>query len=266
MTAPMTDAFTRHRADIEAARASGDPHQIKAAYRSLGTYLEDDTGDDLDRVPVLSFGETTPVVAAEVPADADLVLDAGCGPNPALAIALASPASRTVIILDIGLGTSRLALAVAARSSVRLVAVVGDVESLPFRNAAFDAVVCDDTIEHLPDDRQGGRELSRVTCDEGMVIVATPNRRSLEVLWRKTADRSRLRRLPASAYFAADSHLREYTPRELTRVLDPALDVRRFAVVGWRGGRVARLATRVVRRKPFRRFTRTIVAVAQPVR
>src|SRR6185369_6172933 len=101
MTAPMTDPFTRHRADIEAARASDDPEQIKAAYRSFGAYMESAVADDLDRVPVLSFSETTPVVAAEVPASADLVLDAGCGPNPALAIAIAGDASRTVVALDI---------------------------------------------------------------------------------------------------------------------------------------------------------------------
>ena len=262
----MTDAFTRHRADIDAARVSGDPDQIKAAYRSLGSYLEQDTAGDLDRVPVLSFSETTPVVAAEVPAGAHLVLDAGCGPNPALAIAMASQTSRTVVVLDIGLGTARLALAVAARAGLELVAIVGDVERLPFRPGAFDAVVCDDTIEHLPDDRAGARELARVTRTGGSVIVATPNRHSLEVLWRKTRDRLRRRHLPASAYYAAESHLREYTPRELTAVLATALRVRRFAVVGWQTGRKGRLATKLVQRRPFRGLTRTVVAVTEPVR
>jgi ubiquinone/menaquinone biosynthesis C-methylase UbiE len=262
----MTDAFTRHRADVELALESGDPEQIKAAYRLLGAYLEEDLAHDLDRVPVLSFGETTPLVAAAVPAAAGLVLDAGCGPNPALAIAIGSQPDRVVVALDIGLGTARLALAVAARSGVALRVVVGDVERLPFRSRAFDAVVCDDTIEHLPDDRTGVRELSRVATDRGTVIVATPNRHSLEVIWRKLRDRLRGRRPPAAAYYAAESHLREYTPRELSAVLAEALHVRRFAVVGWRTGRKGRLATRLVRRGPFRRFTRTVVAVAEPVR
>jgi len=266
MTTPMTDAFSRHRADIEDAFASGNPEQIKAAYRSLGSYLESDTGDDLDRVPVLSFSETTPVVAAEVPAEASLVLDAGCGPNPALAITIGADRRRTVVALDIGLGTARLAVAVAQRAGVELVGIVGDVERLPFRPGAFDAVVCDDTIEHLPDDRAGARELSRVTRDGGTVIVATPNRHSLEVLWRKLNDRMRGRRLPASAYYAAASHLREYTPSELTGVLSPSLRVQHHAVVGWQRGRKSRLATKLVTLKPFRVFTRTVVAVAEPVR
>ena len=266
MTTPMTDAFSRHRADIDAAFASGDAEQIKAAYRSLGTYLEADTADDLDRVPVLSFGETTPVVAAEVPASAALVLDAGCGPNPALAIAIGSDQARTVVALDIGLGTARLAVAIARRAGVDLLPVVGDVERLPFRWGAFDAVVCDDTIEHLPDDRTGARELSRVTRARGTVIVATPNRHSLEVLWRKLTDRLRGRRHPASAYYAAESHLREYTPKELRAVLQPSLRVQRFSVVGWQRGRKSRWATKLVQRKPFRAFTRTVVAVAEPVR
>ena len=266
MTTPMTDAFSRHRADIEAAFESGDAEQIKAAYRLLGSYLEEDTADDLDRVPVLSFGETTPVVAAEVPAGAHLVLDAGCGPNPALAITIASGRVRTVVALDIGLGTARLAVAVAQRAGVELLAVVGDVERLPFRRGAFDAVVCDDTIEHLPDDRAGAGELSRVTRDRGTVIVATPNRHSLEVLWRKLNDRVRGRRRPASAYYAAESHLREYTPRELRAVLAPSLRIEHFSVVGWERGRKSRLATKLVHLKPFRPFTRTVVAVTEPVR
>lgn len=266
MTTPMTDAFSRHHADMEAAFASGDPEQIKAAYRSLGSYLESDTADDLDRVPVLSFSETTPVVAAEVPPTAGLVLDAGCGPNPALAITLGSDDRRTVVALDIGLGTARLAVAVAQRAGVELLAVVGDVERLPFRRGAFDAVVCDDTIEHLPDDLEGARELGRVTRDRGTVIVATPNRHSLEVLWRKVNDRLRGRRLPASAYYAAESHLREYTPKELGAVLAPSLRVDHHSVVGWERGRKSRWATKFVHLKPFRRFTRTVVAVTEPVR
>ena len=98
------------------------------------------------------------------------------------------------------------------------------------------------------------------------MIVATPNRHSLEVIWRKLRDRLRGRRPPAAAYYAAESHLREYTPKELSTVLGVALHVRQFAVVGWHIGRKGRLATRLVQRGPFRRFTRTVVAVADPVR
>src|SRR5439155_1564823 len=84
---------------------------------------------------------------------------------------------------------------------------------------------------------------------------------SLEVFWHKLLDRVRGRRLPASTYYAAESHLREYTPRELRGVLDGALRVQRFAVVGWRTGRKGRLASGLVHAPPFRRFTRTVVVV-----
>jgi len=259
----MADPFSRHHADVDAAMRSGDPAAIKQAYRSLGAYLEDAAGDDLERVPVLSFPETTPVVAAQVPGDARLVLDAGCGPHPALGICLGA-AGRTVVALDIGAGTVRLARSVAARAGVSLLGIVGDVERLPFRDGSFDAVVCDDTIEHLPDDRQGAAELARVTRPAGTVVVATPNRRSLEVLWRKAGDRVRGRHLPPSHYYAAESHLREYTPSELSRVVAGSLQVRRFATVGWSGGRRARWATRAVQRRPLRGLTRTVVAVTTP--
>ena len=48
----------------------------------------------------------------------------------------------------------------------------------------------------------------------GRMVVATPNRHSLEVVYRKGRDLLRGRRQPASAYYAATSHLREYTSRQ----------------------------------------------------
>ena len=63
-------------------------------------------------------------------------------------------------------------------------------------------------------------------CRGGRMVVATPNRHSLGVIRRKLADRLRRRRRPPSAYYAAESHLREYTWAEFERVLCPHLIVR----------------------------------------
>ena len=75
-----------------------------------------------------------------------------------------------------------------------MLGVVGDVERLPFRSHAFDALVCDDTIEHLPDDRRGVSELASVVRPGGMLVIATPNRYSLQIVWRKLRDRLASRR------------------------------------------------------------------------
>ena len=258
------DPFARHAEDVRSSFVSADPDEIKRSYRLLGGYLEQaytGAGD----VPVLSWPETTPVVIAAVPPSAKRVLDAGCGPNPATSIGLAGP-GRTLVGLDIGLGTVRLARATAAANRVALLGVVGDVEHLPFRTAAFDALVCDDTIEHLPDDRGGARELARVLTPSGIAVIATPNRWGLSVIARKVRDRLHGRRLPASAYYAADSHLREYHPAELRRIVSDALVVTGSRAVGWTGGRKSRAASSIVHLRPFLGLSKAIVIIAHPRR
>lgn len=214
------DAVERHRSQAAEVVASGDPAAIKALYVDLGDDLWARHGDAPETAPLFSLAGTHPVVAAEFDGGNGTVLDAGCGPYPALSIALAR-GDRTVVALDIGLGTVRSALGVAAARDVTLLGVVGDVEALPFRTGAFAGVACDDTIEHLPDDRAGADELVRVCAPDALLVVATPNRHSLGVLRRKLGDRLRGRRHPDRHYFVSDSHLREYTWRELETLVGP---------------------------------------------
>lgn len=264
MAADQFDPFARHAEDVRNSFVSADADEIKRSYQLFGGYLEEayaGTGD----VPVLSWPETTPVVIAAVPASARRILDAGCGPNPATSIGLAGP-SRAMVALDIGLGTVRLAVATAAARQATLLGVVGDVEHLPFRNGAFDALVCDDTIEHLPDDRRGAGELARVLTADGTAVLATPNRWGLSVIARKTRDRLKGRRLPASAYYAAESHLREYTPSGLRRMVAGSLVVTGSHPVGWRGGRRHQAASSIVHLRPFIGLSKAIVISARPRR
>ncbi len=256
--------WARHNREVDAVLAEGDPAAIKRLYVNLGSFLEDDYGGDPEAAPLLSLPETGPVVLRLLRGVSGMLLDAGCGPNPAVAIALGGDPARRVVALDIGLGTVRLAAARARRAGVDLLGVVGDVEALPFRTGSFAGGVCDDTIEHLPDDDAGARELARVLTPEGRMVVATPNRRGLGVLKAKASDLVRGRRRPASAYYAAESHLREYTWRGLRRVLDPHLVVQARGSVGWDGDRARRLATRLVELPVFRSLSRMVVLVVGP--
>jgi SAM-dependent methyltransferase len=107
-----------------------------------------------------------------------------------------SPSPRT--ILDVGSGNGAIALAVTATdryaccgidtllsatalrlqrgTSARSVAASGG--SLPFGAATFDAILCLETIEHIPPDalRPFANELTRVLRPEGVILVTTPAR------------------------------------------------------------------------------------------
>lgn len=254
-----------HGAQVAAALDSGDPAAIRRLYTDLGDLLETSYADDIGGVPQLSLPETIPVATGLLEGVSGVLLDAGCGPNPVAAVALArAGADRTIVGLDLGFGTVRLARARAADAGIVLFPVVADLERLPLRTDAVSGVVCDDTIEHVPDDGAAVRELCRVTNHLGRVVLATPNRHSLAVLVRRARDVVRGRRRSASAYFVADSHLREYTWRELARLVGPAAAIDRRVTVGWSGGWLRRAASWLTSRRALRTLDRMLVVRLVP--
>jgi SAM-dependent methyltransferase len=253
------DPLLRHQATAPGVITAGDPAAIKQLYVDLGDDWWRARAGALDEIPVLSAPETRPVVASCLAETGASVLDAGCGPNPALSIALGSQPGRTVVSLDIGWGTVRVAREVAARNGVPVLGVVGDVEHLPFRDGAFPALACDDTIEHLPDDAAGVAELARVLAPGGRAVLATPNREDLRVVRAKLLDRMWGRRKPARAYYCSNSHLREYTWNEFERLANACFRVRGRHAVGWTGGWKCRLASTLVRTARLRRVSQMIV-------
>jgi SAM-dependent methyltransferase len=261
--AASENPLAAHQAETVATIASGDPVAIKRLYVDLGDGLHSAYGDHLAEVPVLSLPETEPVVVKLFDGVRGIVLDAGCGPNPAVSVGIGRDPARQVVAMDIGLGTVRLARAVAERAGVRLLGLVGDVECLPFRDGAFDGVVCDDTIEHLPDDVAGVAELARVSRPGAPAVLATPNRHNVLILRMRLRDRLAGRGRPASAYFVSNSHLREYTWPEFERLVTGPLRIRGRAPVGWSGSRKRRALTRVVQRGPMHRLSSMIVLVAE---
>lgn len=257
------DPLARHQADSPAVLAAGDPDAIKALYVDLGDLWWASRGAGASAAPVLSAPETAPAVLGRLASLRGLVLDAGCGPNPAVSIGLAGEPTRTVVAMDIGWGTVRTAQASAAGQGLALLGVAADVERLPFRDGAFDGVVCDDTLEHLPDDVAGAGELARVQRRSGTALLATPNRHSVAVVMAKGRDRVRGVRKPAASYFCSNSHLREYTWAEFERLVGTAFRVRARVPVGWHDGRKARL-TPLLRLGPLRRLSQMIVLEVEP--
>jgi len=258
-----TNPFDRHDQQTAKVLHDGSAAEIKQLYVDLGRDLVDALGDDLEAVPVLSAPETTPVVLARLRARGR-ILDAGCGPNPVASIHAARHGA-CVVALDIGHGTLQLARAIAARQGLSLLPIVADVERLPFVARSFDGVVCDDTIEHLPDDEAGVAELSRVTRLGGQLVLATPNRWNARIIRAKVRDRLNGDRRPRSSYYLVASHLREYTWREFGRLVARDTRVRARDGVGWTGGRKAILASALVRRGPLRHFSQMIVLEAEPL-
>jgi len=95
------------------------------------------------------------------------VLEVGCG-NGAVAARLRAD-GRDVTAIDVTLGSAR-----ATRERAHCEVALAGLPELPFRDRAFDTVVCAHTLEHVPDLWAAARELRRVAA---RVIVVVPRQR-----------------------------------------------------------------------------------------
>ena len=100
------------------------------------------------------------------------ILDAGCGAGQFTEILLerADPGA-TIACFDLSLemlrrGRKRL-------QDDRPLPVAADITRLPYRDAAFDCVICGWVLEHLPDPRLGLCEIARVLEPGGRILILT---------------------------------------------------------------------------------------------
>jgi SAM-dependent methyltransferase len=96
------------------------------------------------------------------------VLDVGCGVGTLLAFL-----GRRTTLQGFGVDLYPEALRYCRRRGVSTVAAA-DALALPFRDGAFDLVVCQDVVEHVRDDAVTLAELRRVTAPDGLVLIVAP--------------------------------------------------------------------------------------------
>ena len=140
-----------------------------------------------------------PVVANE------RVLDVGCGDGRHVVEA----ARRGAMAVGVDYDASELRKTRARCADARVALIVGDAAHLPFADGAFHAVVCTETLEHLPDDTAAMAEIARVLDPGGVLLGAVPSHFTEMLFWR----------LSRGYREAPGGHVRIYRPRELARKL-----------------------------------------------
>lgn len=138
------------------------------------------------------------------------VLDLSCGTGYG-ADYLGSCAGR-IVGIDCAPDVVARSRAAYPRGNVTFLAMDGC--ALGFRDATFDCVVSQDTVEHIQDDHRFMAELARVLKPTGMLVIFTPHGKGRGVR-------------PEDPY-----HVREYTQEEFHALLAP-----HFSTIQWYGRR-----------------------------
>ena len=150
-----------------------------------------------------------------------LILDLGCG-DGFLSLALTKKRARVI-----GLDVSREKIQLAQwRAQImgltnRISFIIADAQNLPFCSEAFDSVVSNCVIEHIPDDEQVLREVKRCLKSSGLFVLTVPNEEGKSIIplmkfWLKVP--LSLRKLFAPEHlhreFASFEEARWYMKRE----------------------------------------------------
>jgi SAM-dependent methyltransferase len=132
------------------------------------------------------------------------VLDVGCGDGRHVAAAVER--SCRAVGVDYDVAALRAA---RAQTRGRADLIVADATHLPFRDGTFDAAICTETLEHLPDDTGAMHELARVVRPGGLLLGAVPSHFTELLYWR----------LSRGYRDAPGGHVRIYRPRALAASL-----------------------------------------------
>lgn len=178
-----------------------------------------------------TFQKTMDILCEEIKAsraiDGIKILDLGCGADPRVFLSLIGTLTSHKLRYiggEISFSKLKTLNMASGRADVKQVlnSVCLDCHDVSFKDDTFDFVICDDTIEHLPEPVKALSEISRVLKRRGLAVISTPNRDRPDVLIRKIIDFFRFKGRVKKHYFMAVSHLNEFTHREFEGLLNKA--------------------------------------------
>lgn len=148
--------------------------QDKHAEIACDHFLEEWSRGELDRYLDCAAASKRRVLQrlGLLPLEDQLVLDAGCGPGTFGTI-LAE--KNQAVGIDISRRSVVVASTRARKADVPFVGLVGDLESLPFRDGTFDVCFGGWVLHHFADVGPVVRELRRVLKPDGILALVEPN-------------------------------------------------------------------------------------------
>jgi len=125
-----------------------------------------------------------------------LMLDVGCG-DAWVSYNVAD------LVFPVGIDPSVEGISSAKKHGYKYPLIVADAINIPFRGDVFDKVLCSEVIEHVIDDEQLLKEINEVLKMQGIVIITTPKKHSIDEL----------------VFGKCEFHIKEYDEREITQLI-----------------------------------------------
>lgn len=115
------------------------------------------------------------------------ILDAGCGAGSLSRLLAGAKPENTIIGIDISRESIKYAQKKLADIYRNLNLVVGDLESLPFKDSSFKYIICSEVLEHVLESKRQKvlSEFYRVAHFRGRLFLTTPNGMHFFILLRK---------------------------------------------------------------------------------
>lgn len=193
-------------------------------------------------------------MAFEYATEFETVLDVGCGANLTYDQELIK-LGKQVVGVDFTFNFLKL---VSSDTSTTL--IQGDATNLPFCAGAFDAAICSETAEHIPDDGAVISELARILRPGGWLFFTVPN------LWNAARMIDMVKHLSLRVELM-QGHLREYSFRKVFDLLQGKFEIQNTYPVGfgWAGSPFGGRIERLVERRVLLRFSRSIAVAARKI-
>ncbi len=153
------------------------------------------------------------------------LLNVGTGGYPLLDIELARRGFK-VTGIEYALSLASLARRAGQASGQSLSVLAADGQKLPFQNRSFEACLCSETLEHIPDDKSVVAEIHRVLKPGGWFLMTVPNTLPLLGLGRRIAGL-----IADRPWIDHPNHLREYTFLSAIRLVEKHFSIVRFLPV-----------------------------------
>jgi 2-polyprenyl-3-methyl-5-hydroxy-6-metoxy-1,4-benzoquinol methylase len=160
------------------------------------------------------YRQPRPEMLRFIPTTAQRVLDLGCGEG-AFAAAVRERTGAEVWGVEFNVQAAERASAVIDR----VLAGDADERIVELPDAYFDAIVCNDILEHLVNPGATLIQLRRKLTPGGVVVASIPNIRFLPALWKVVV----MKDFPQEDFGIFDrTHLRFFTRRSIVRMFKAA--------------------------------------------